>query len=73
MAGLVLTCSGHDDVETCRQVAVYVSRILKGDRISDLPVMLPTEFELALGLTTAKALGLADPSTLLARANEEIE
>jgi putative ABC transport system substrate-binding protein len=73
MAGLVLTCSGHDDVETCRQVAVYVGRMLKGDRISDLPVMLPTEFELALDLTTAKALGLAVPPTLLARANEVIE
>jgi putative ABC transport system substrate-binding protein len=73
MAGLVLTRSGHDDVETCRLVAVYVGRMLKGDRISDLPVMLPTEFELALDLTTAKALGLAVPPTLLARANEVIE
>jgi putative ABC transport system substrate-binding protein len=72
MAGLVLTCSGHDDVDTCRQVAIYLGRILKRDGISDLP-MMPTEFELVLNLTTAKALRLAVPPTLLARVNEVIE
>jgi putative tryptophan/tyrosine transport system substrate-binding protein len=64
---------GIDVVNACRQAAVYVDRILRGDRPADLPVQAATKFETALNLKTAKALGLTVPPGLLVAADDVIE
>jgi putative ABC transport system substrate-binding protein len=63
----------NDSAEFYRGAASYVDRLLRGAKVSDLPVQYPTRFHLGINLKAAKAIGLTIPESLLLRANEVIE
>jgi putative ABC transport system substrate-binding protein len=64
---------GVDQVDFYRRAATYVDRILRGAKPAELPVQLPTKFEMVVNLKTAKALGLTVPQSILLRADEVIK
>jgi len=68
-----LVSYGADNTDLLRRATAYVDRVLKGEKPEDLPVQLPTKFELAINTRTAATMGLKFPASLLATADEVIE
>src|SRR5262249_7105309 len=68
-----LVSYGIDQMEQARGGASYIDRVLRGGKAGELPVQLPTKYELAINLKTAKTLGLKIPESFLLRADEVIE
>jgi putative ABC transport system substrate-binding protein len=64
---------GVDQVDLHHRAATYVDRILRGDKPGDLPVQLPTKFEMVVNRRSARALGLTVPTSILVLADEVID
>jgi len=64
---------GSDIIDVYRQAGVYVGRILKGSKVTDLPIVQSNKFELVINVQTARMLGLTVPSSLLNRADLVID
>ena len=64
---------GSDFAELHRRAVTYVDRLLRGAKVSELPIQYPTKFELVINLKAAKAIGLTIPEAFLLRADELIE